>query len=112
MEVQSKPVFLPAAALAECFTFRDACRLAWKHRQNQGMTLTYFAMLLQENKGDVSRYFGEAAFDEQGRRMPRLPADLIPEAERLLGNHAISQFLTRKGLLHLMEEMAWSMSNT
>lgn len=99
--------FLPDSEIAECMTYRDAVRLAFKHRKHQAMTMAYFAMELGTTLSNMSRYLDGNPVNSRGVLRPNLPAELIPKAEEILGNHAISQFLTRLGALTLMEEFQY-----
>lgn len=97
--------FLSKSEIAECMTYRDAVRLAWKQRRHPSMTMAYFAMELGTTLSNMSRYLDGNPVNSRGIARPNLPAELIPRAEEILGNHAISQYLTRLGMLTLMEEM-------
>ncbi|OWT68067.1 MULTISPECIES: hypothetical protein [unclassified Achromobacter] len=108
----SKPRFLSKSAIDQCMTFRDAVRLAYQNRVRQHMTQATFAEEIGAYAPHVSQWLHSEPIDKHGNKRADLPAALIPAVEKALGNHAISQFLTRQGLLHLMEEMAWAMSNT
>lgn len=97
--------FLSKAEISGCTTYRDAVRLAFKHRDQPSMTMAYFAMALGTTLSNMSRYLDANPFNSNGVRRPDLPAEFIPLAEQILGNHAISQYLTHLGMLTLMEEM-------
>lgn len=97
--------FLNKSEISECQTFREAVRLAWKNRARPYMTQERFAEELGTTASNMSRYLDASPFNSRGQRRPDLPAELIPKAEEILGNYAISQYLTRLGMLTLMEEV-------
>jgi hypothetical protein len=96
--------FLPDSAIQQCRSFRDACRLAWEHRTEKGMTQAYLGMLCNLYPQHVSDYFHLDAKDPKGRTRRALPAELIAIVEEKLGNRAISQYLARSAMLHYLEQ--------
>jgi hypothetical protein len=104
-QVPSAKRFLSKTDISECMTYRDAVRLAFKNRSRPYMTQERFAEELGTTASNMSRYLDANPLNSRGVRRPDLPAELIPKAEEILGNHAISQYLTRLGMLTLMEEV-------
>lgn len=103
--VHTNVAFLPSELIAECKTFRDACVLAWQHRQRPGLTKQVLAVVADLFPAHVSDYFHPSATNVKGGGRRSLPAEKIADVERVLGNRAISQFLTRRAGLTIMEEV-------
>jgi hypothetical protein len=97
--------FLNRSEISECMTYRDAVRLCYRNRDRQNMTQATFAEEIGAHAPHVSQWLHQDTFDKHGNRRPDLPADRIAMAEQVLGNHAISQYLMRLGMLTLMEEV-------
>lgn len=97
--------FVPTAALDACASYRDAVRLAWESRANQGMTQRLLGAACALYAPHVSDYLAKDAIDSKGNRRRDLPAEKIDEFERVVGNRAVSQYLMRKAMLTIMEEV-------
>lgn len=97
--------FLSRDSVAECASFRDAVRLAWKHRAVRGMTQRTLAELLEVKTSHMSNMLNHQAVDRHGKPRQDLPARYIAEFERVVGNRAVTQYLTRMAMLTLMEEV-------
>jgi hypothetical protein len=97
--------FLPRDAIASCASFRDAVCLAWEHRAIRGMTQRTLAELLDVKASHISNMLNREAVDRHGKPRQDLPARLIAEFEGVVGNRAVSQYLTRMAMLTLMEEV-------
>ncbi|VVE53137.1 hypothetical protein PCO31111_04867 [Pandoraea communis] len=97
--------FVPTAALEACESYRDAVRLAWESRANQGMTQRFLGVACALYAPHVSDYLAKDAMDSKGNRRRDLPAEKIDEFERVVGNRAVSQYLMRKAMLTIMEEV-------
>jgi hypothetical protein len=102
----SRPApFLPASLIAQCRTYRDACALAWEYRASPSLTKQVLAVLADLYHQHSSDYFHREKANANGRARRDLPAEKIADVERVLGNRAISQYLARRGMLTLMEEV-------
>ncbi|NIF51428.1 XRE family transcriptional regulator [Burkholderia sp. Ax-1724] len=98
-------VFVPTDLIAQCKTFRDACRLAWDWRRVENLTKLGLAERCGLRACFVTDYFNEEANDRKGRRRRELPPDKIDVVEEELGNNAISQYLNRKKGFRIWEEV-------
>lgn len=98
-------LFLPDNLIARCVTFRDACALAWEYRANQALTKQVLAVHADLYPSHSSDYFHREKHNANGKARRDLPAEKIADVERVLGNRAISQYLARRGMLTLMEEV-------
>ncbi|PRZ51198.1 hypothetical protein BX589_12039 [Paraburkholderia fungorum] len=98
-------VFVPAELVAQCKTYRDACRLAWEWREVENMTKLSLAERCGLHACFVTDYFNELPKDRRGRRRRELPADYVDAVEEVLGNNAISQYLNRKKGFRIWEEV-------
>lgn len=104
--LDSRPApFLPASLIAQCRTYRDACALAWEYRANRSLTKQVLAVMADLYHQHSSDYFHRDKVNANGRARRDLPAEKIADVERALGNRAISQYLARRGMLTLMEEV-------
>jgi hypothetical protein len=91
-------VFLPDELIAQCKTYRDACLLAWEWRRVQGLTKLTLAEEAGLRHNLVTDYFNEEPTDRHGKKRRELPGHAVVDVEEVLGNHAISQWITmRKG---------------
>ncbi|MFM0306246.1 XRE family transcriptional regulator [Paraburkholderia sp. RL17-383-BIF-A] len=97
--------FLPKDAISACPSFRDAVRLAWENRVQRGMTQSMLAGELHIPNSHMSGILSRTPVDKHGKARRDLPARSIAEFERLVGNHAVTQYLMRMGMLTLMEEV-------
>ena len=97
--------FLSDAVIGQCDSFRAACVLAWEYRTSKGLTRRTLAEHCELYAPHVSDFFNPQATDAKGTRRRDLPAEKIADVERVLGNRAISQYLARRGMLTLMEEV-------
>lgn len=97
--------FLSPHLIVACKTFRDACALAWEHRANQGLTKQILAAMADLYPSHSSDYFHREKSNANGKPRRDLPAEKIADVERVLGNRAISQYLARRAMLTLMEEV-------
>lgn len=95
---------LPREEVEACKTYREACALAWKHRQHPGMTQPFLAATCDLIQQHVSDYFHADERDEKGRKRRKLPADKVGVVQQQLGNCAIAQWLARDMALRLVEE--------
>lgn len=100
--------FLPKDAIAACGSFRDAVRLAWDNRVQRGMTQSILAAHLEIANSHMSSMLHRCAVDGHGKARRDLPARSIADFERVVGNRAISQYLSRMAMLTLMEEVIHS----
>lgn len=98
-------VFLPQELIAQCKTYRDACRLAWEWRKVHNMTKLSLAEQCELLPCFVTDYFNEMPKDRKGRRRRELPAEKIDVVETVLGNNAITQFLVSRKGFRLWEEV-------
>ncbi|TDY26277.1 hypothetical protein B0G81_6787 [Paraburkholderia sp. BL6665CI2N2] len=98
-------VFVPPELIAQCATYRDACRLAWEWREVKNLTKLGVAERCDLRACFVTDYFNEEPKDRKGRRRRELPADKIDAVEEELGNNAISQYLNRKKGFRIWEEV-------
>ena len=106
--IHSNPVaarFLPPHIIAACDSFRAACVVAWENRANPHLQKRTLAELCGLYAPHVSDYFHVSASDTKGNGRRSLPAEHIHAVEQVLGNRAISQFLSRLAQLTLMEEV-------
>ena len=78
---------------------------AWQSRSNPHLQKRTLAELCGLYAPHVTDYFNEEAADAKGGKRRELPAEKIADVERALGNRAISQYLCRRGMLTLMEEV-------
>ncbi|WP_420715643.1 XRE family transcriptional regulator [Cupriavidus sp. D39] len=101
----AQAVFLPTSLIAQCVTFRDACALAWEYRANEALTKQVLAVVADLYPSHSSDYFHREKHNANGKPRRDLPAEKIADVERALGNRAISQYLARRGMLTLMEEV-------
>ncbi|HBO78683.1 MAG TPA: hypothetical protein DD502_11045 [Cupriavidus sp.] len=97
--------FLPADLIARCASYRDACLIAWQCRSNPNLQKRSLAELCGLYAPHVTDFFNEEGMDAKGSKRRELPAEKIADVERVLGNRAISQYLARRGMLTLMEEV-------
>lgn len=97
--------FLHREKIAACASFRDAVCLAWDNRAVRGMTQRTLAELLDVKPSHMSNMLNRVAVDRHGKPRQDLPARLVADFERLLGNRAVTQYLTRMAMLTLMEEV-------
>ncbi len=104
METSSRR-FLPTAEIVQCEDYRSAVRLAWARRNRPHMTQRQLAEECCLYPPHVSSYLHSESVNKHGARRLDLPADRITAFERSVGNHAITQYLTRLGMLTLMEEV-------
>ena len=101
------PQWLPDDLIDGCATYRQVVRLSWVYRRIKGMSRRAFAEHLRERTDErihdphVSDWFN--ADDQPGRR--DLPARLVADAEVVLGNRAITQWLNKRAQLTCMEEV-------
>lgn len=97
--------FLPIAQIVACDNYRSAVQLAWKNRTRQHMTQTTLGEECGLYAPHVSSYLNPKSTDKHGNRRLDLPADKIAAFEASVGNHGVSQYLTRLCALTLMEEV-------
>ncbi|KVH78400.1 helix-turn-helix domain-containing protein [Burkholderia cepacia] len=97
--------FVAPESIAECATFRDAVCLAWELRAVRGMTQRTLAELLDVPASHLSNMLNRDPVDRHGKPRQDLPAKLIADFERVVGNRAVSQYLARMAMLTLMEEV-------
>ncbi|OJA66560.1 hypothetical protein BGV71_31760 [Burkholderia ubonensis] len=97
--------FVPQESIAECRSFRDAVCLAWDARAERGMTQRTLAERLEVPASHLSNMLNRDPVDRHGKARQDLPARLIADFERVVGNHAVSQYLARMAMLTLMEEV-------
>ncbi|MGU7784911.1 helix-turn-helix domain-containing protein [Burkholderia sp. PU8-34] len=97
--------FVPQESIAECRSFRDAVFLAWEKRVERGMTQRTLAERLEVPASHLSNMLNRDPVDRHGKARQDLPARLIADFERVVGNRAISQYLARMAMLTLMEEV-------
>ncbi len=97
--------FVPQESIAECRSFRDAVCLAWDHRVERGMTQRTLAERLEVPASHLSNMLNRDPVDRHGKARQDLPARLIADFERVVGNRAVSQYLARMAMLTLMEEV-------
>lgn len=97
--------FLSTEKIAACDSYRTACVMAWENRSNPHLLKRSLAELCGLHAPHVTDYFHPSATDAKGGGRRSLPAEHIHEVERILGNRAISQYLARRGMLTLMEEI-------
>ncbi|VVE07052.1 XRE family transcriptional regulator [Pandoraea sputorum] len=97
--------FVPVEAINACSSYRDAVRLAWESRAHQGLTQRFLSVACALYAPHVSDYLAKDAVDSKGNRRRDLPAEKIDEFERVVGNRAVSQYLMRKAMLTIMEEV-------
>lgn len=96
--------FLPSHEVVACGSFRDAVRLAWRSRAVRCMTKKDLADALGVAASHMSNMLNRDAADRHGKPRQDLPARLVADFERVVGNHAVTQYLTRVALLTLVEE--------
>ncbi|WP_231957521.1 XRE family transcriptional regulator [Paraburkholderia tropica] len=101
----SASVFLPREQIAACASFRDAVCLAWDQRAIRGMTQRTLAETLEVPASHLSNMLNRDPVDRHGKARQDLPAKLIADFERVIGNRAVSQYLARMAMLTLMEEV-------
>ncbi|MBM2769897.1 helix-turn-helix domain-containing protein [Burkholderia anthina] len=97
--------FIAPESIAECATFRDAVCLAWDMRAVRGMTQRTLAERLEVPASHLSNMLNRDPVDRHGKPRQDLPAKLIADFERVVGNRAVSQYLARMAMLTLMEEV-------
>ncbi|WP_342705186.1 helix-turn-helix domain-containing protein [Burkholderia arboris] len=97
--------FVPHESIAECRSFRDAVFLAWDQRVERGMTQRTLAERLEVPASHLSNMLNREPVDRHGKARQDLPARLIADFERVVGNRAVSQYLARMAMLTLMEEV-------
>jgi hypothetical protein len=103
--------FLPKEAIAACVTYRDAVRLAWENRAMRGMTQRTLAEHLEIPGSHLSNMLCKDGVDANGKPRQDLPARLIADYQRVLGNWAVSQWMNRQTRLTIMEEVINSQGN-
>lgn len=96
--VQAQRLVVPPEVIMGLRTFRHACRLAWKLRQPR-ITQRTLAELAGLYPSHVSDYF---SVHEHRREMP---AKHIGQAEAVLGNTVMSQWVAQQSHLTVLEEM-------
>ncbi|WP_347558543.1 XRE family transcriptional regulator [Robbsia sp. KACC 23696] len=97
--------FLPEDAVANCSTYRAAVWLAWENRRHRGMTKSRLAEVCDLYAPHVTHFVNPLAQDGKGKRRADLPAEKISAFEAAVGNRAVSQWLSRRARLTIMEEM-------
>lgn len=97
-------LLLPSHQIVACKTFRDAVRLAWFSRSARSMTKRDLADALGVAASHLSNMLNRDASDRHGKARQDLPARLVGDFERAVGNHAVTQYLTRVAMLTLVEE--------
>ncbi len=95
------PAVVPSAALAFARSYREATRYCWQFRRAKGMTPTDLARDFGFNRQHVSDYLN--ADDKPTRRS--LPAEQIADFETVCGNSFISQWLSARARLTVLEQM-------
>ena len=106
--IHSQPAaarFLPPHVIAACDSFRAACVAAWENRVNPHLQKRTLAELCGLYAPHVTDFFHPVATDAKGNGRRSLPAEHIHAVELVLGNRAISQYLARRAMLTLMEEV-------
>lgn len=98
-------VFVPQSDVDSCSSYREAVRLAWERRAQKGMTQSLLASFCDLYAPHVSDYLSKDVVDAKGGRRRELPAEKIDDFERVVGNRAVSQYLMRKAMLTIMEEV-------
>ncbi|BDC37730.1 hypothetical protein PTKU15_10270 [Paraburkholderia terrae] len=104
-ERRASAKFLSREQIAACASFRDAVCLAWDNRAVRGMTQRTCAELLDVPPPHMSNMLNRVAVDRHGKARQDLPARLVADFERVVGNRAVSQWLSRMAMLTLMEEV-------
>jgi len=97
--------FIPDCAIKGCTSFRDAVRLAWDNRSNLHLTMRTLAEECGLYPPHITDILHREPIDAKGHKRRELPADKIAAFERVVGNSAVMQYLTRKGDMTLMEEV-------
>jgi predicted transcriptional regulator len=82
-------------------TYRQAVRLAWKFRVDQGMSKATLASLAGLYPQHVTDYLHE---DDKPKRRD-LPADKVADFERVVGNSIVSQWLAAQSKLTVLEQV-------
>ena len=96
--------FFSKEAIAACQSYRDAVCLAWENRSMRGMTQRTLAEYLEIRPSHLACMLCRDGVDAKGKARQDLPARLIAEFERVVGNRVVSQYQAREGRLTLMEE--------
>lgn len=97
--VQQQRLVIPAEVVMQLKSYRHACRLAWRIRVIRNMTKRTFAEQAGLYASHVTDYFSVL----ENRR--ELPARYIAQAEKILGNTVISQWVAQQSCLTVMEEL-------
>lgn len=97
--VRPQRLVVPAEALMRVYTYRQACRLAWKLRAIRNMTKRTLAEVAGLYASHVTDYFSVRDTRRQ------LPAEHIAAVERILGNTVISQWIAQQSKLTVLEEL-------
>lgn len=95
------PSVVPAKYVRLCKTYREAVRACWQLRRVTYMTFAQLAAEANLYHQHVSDYLNSD--DKPGRR--DLPADKITEFESVVGNTLVSQWLSHRAMLTVLEEM-------
>ncbi len=96
---------LPHDQIVACASFRDAVRLGWKHRADRSMTKKELAAAVGIHPPHMSIMLHRDDLDRHGKPRQDLPHRYIDDFERVVGNHAIYQWLEHKGRLLIVEEL-------
>lgn len=101
----NEAAWLDPREVEACQTYRDACRLCWRHRKVPGLLFRTLAELCDLDATSVTDYFHPDARNRKNITRRKLPAEAIPAVERVLGNRAISQWLAYAGEYRIAEEV-------
>jgi hypothetical protein len=82
-------------------TYRQAVRLAWKFREDEGMTKQQLATEAKLYPQHVTDYLHE----DDGPKRRDLPADKLAAFEKVVGNSIVSQWLAAQSQLTVLEEL-------
>lgn len=82
-------------------TYRQAVRLAWKFREDKGMTKATLA----SEAGLYPQHVTDYLHEDDGPKRRDLPADKLAAFEKVVGNSIVSQWLAAQSQLTVLEEL-------
>ena len=95
------PSVVDPKLINQCQSYRDAVKLCWELRRVRNMTRRRLAEEAGLYAPHVTCYLND------GKRKRDLPGHAVCAFQRVCGNTAISQFMTRCAQLAVVEEMSF-----
>lgn len=97
----------PPWAVRLCKSYREACRLAWMLRRTPNLTRISLATAVGLPNTRISDFLSP---DDSGKKRD-LPASRIAPFGVALGCTAVSQWMTWRGEVTVIEELKWAHEN-